>query len=112
MSEIDWSKYDSRHPRVTGFRRHHATWKVGGKIRYMMYARWMWRHHHGAIPNGHIIHHIDKNPMNDDIENLLCIPRSEHERYHSKPPPTVARVYGTEPKDYIGKSPEWLLLPK
>lgn len=29
------------------------------------------------------VHHIDENPLNNDISNLMIIPRGEHQRQHS-----------------------------
>lgn len=35
------------------------------------------------IPKGYDIHHIDCNKLNNDIENLECLPKSEHTRLYS-----------------------------
>lgn len=34
------------------------------------------------IMPGQHVHHLDKNPLNNDIENLIYIPRKMHERLH------------------------------
>lgn len=36
--------------------------------------------HFGPIPDGHEIHHIDDNSLNNDISNLACLPIAEHFR--------------------------------
>src|SRR5678816_2057902 len=44
--------------------------------------RAVWEHHVGPIPDGHHIHHLDENPLNNDIGNLQCLPGTEHVRMH------------------------------
>jgi hypothetical protein len=45
-------------------------------------AKVVWEKHYGPIPRGHVIHHIDRNPLNDSIDNLQALTRSEHAREH------------------------------
>lgn len=40
-------------------------------------ARLVWEQHNGKIPYGFVIYHTDKNPGNNDIENLEAISRAE-----------------------------------
>lgn len=44
--------------------------------------RAMWEFHHGPIPDGHQIHHINHNPLDNRIENLSCMTVTEHRRLH------------------------------
>lgn len=44
--------------------------------------REVWKHHHGEIPDDHLIHHKDGDPTNNDIENLECITYAEHVDRH------------------------------
>src|SRR5689334_354604 len=48
--------------------------------------RWLhrevWKAAHGRIPKHHHVHHRDGNPSNNALENLECVPRSEHLREH------------------------------
>ena len=42
---------------------------------------YVWEKYYGAVPEGFSVHHIDKNPRNNDISNLtlttvLCIQKS------------------------------------
>ena len=46
--------------------------------------RAVWTDAYGSIPDGHHIHHIDGNPLNNDISNLDCVSRSDHLREHSR----------------------------
>lgn len=43
----------------------------------------VWESHNGPVPEGHRIHHIDRNKANNEIENLQCLTASEHNRIHA-----------------------------
>lgn len=43
----------------------------------------VWITERGPIPNGYEIHHVDFNRENNDISNLVCIPKEEHHKIHS-----------------------------
>ena len=45
-------------------------------------AKVVWEAAKGKIPRGHVIHHIDRNPLNDEIDNLACLTRAEHIAEH------------------------------
>lgn len=44
--------------------------------------REIWKSVHGPIPPGCHVHHRDRNPLNNDIGNLVCLTRSEHAAAH------------------------------
>jgi hypothetical protein len=46
--------------------------------------RIIWESQKGPIPKGFDIHHKDGNKLNNSIENLECIPHSEHLSMHMK----------------------------
>lgn len=46
--------------------------------------RTVWEYHHGEIPNGYHIHHIDGNRSNNGIDNLALIVAESHLREHMK----------------------------
>ena len=48
-----------------------------------MVHRRVWRKHHGPVPVGFFIHHIDGNKQNNDIANLELITALAHKRIHS-----------------------------
>ena len=46
--------------------------------------RAVWEYHHGEIPKGWQVHHVDGDKSNNDISNLLLVPKSIHATYHSQ----------------------------
>jgi len=52
-----------------------------------MYSRLVWEEYFGEIPKGLLIHHIDKNKMNNDINNLALLTSVEHNLLHAKDRP-------------------------
>jgi len=51
---------------------------------WIEYAKFIWIKHNGKIPKGYLIHHIDKDTLNDDIENLALVTRKAHINIHRK----------------------------
>lgn len=46
---------------------------------------WVWEQHHGKLPKGHLIHHINGVKHDNRIENLLLLPRqNRHPRLVSQ----------------------------
>lgn len=55
----------------------------GRKRKYPMRAHvYVWRKHYGDIPKGYEVHHIDEDPSNNDISNLMLLSRSTHGQLH------------------------------
>jgi hypothetical protein len=55
----------------------------------MAYHRKIWQKHYGEIPKDekgrtYDIHHIDGNPLNNDISNLVALSRREHYETHKR----------------------------
>lgn len=44
--------------------------------------RYIWKKHHGEIPDGFHVHHIDGDRRNNHISNLTLMPHSRHAAYH------------------------------
>ena len=44
--------------------------------------RYIWEKYNGEIPKGHHVHHKDKNKFNNNIDNLIVLSASEHEKLH------------------------------
>jgi len=44
--------------------------------------RYVWELYNCKIPKGHVIHHMDQNPINNHISNLKLMNRAEHCKLH------------------------------
>jgi ATP/maltotriose-dependent transcriptional regulator MalT len=44
--------------------------------------RAIWEERNGPIPGGFHVHHVDGNPLNNDISNLALLEEREHQREH------------------------------
>lgn len=44
--------------------------------------RVVWEQVNGKIPRGYVIHHKDRNALNDDIDNLECLTKAQHMNEH------------------------------
>lgn len=81
-SIVTRSDHRSRHGN-----RKRAWRKIGEPNKWIQNYRYIWEYFYGKIPRGSIIHHADRNPLNDDINNLICMTRGEHineHRYETK----------------------------
>lgn len=45
--------------------------------------REVWKAAHGPIPDGCHIHHVDHDPANNDLSNLVCMTEDEHREHHA-----------------------------
>lgn len=45
--------------------------------------RYVWQKEIGEIPDNYDIHHLNENKSDNRIENLECLPKSEHTRKYS-----------------------------
>jgi hypothetical protein len=52
--------------------------KIAEPSKWILYAKYIYIQHNGNIPNGGIIHHIDGDTLNDNINNLKLVTRKEH----------------------------------
>lgn len=53
---------------------------INGKVVYL--HRQVWESIFGKIPRGYVVHHIDGNTKNNNIENLKIMTQSEHLKLH------------------------------
>lgn len=55
--------------------------------------REIWKATYGDIPDGYDIHHKDENPLNNSIDNLECLSKSEHAELHAQSMPEWKREW-------------------
>ena len=58
--------------------------KVADPNIWRLRATVVWESVHGSVPYGHIIHHQDRDTLNDSIDNLACLSRAEHLAEHRR----------------------------
>jgi hypothetical protein len=58
--------------------------KIADPNKWQEYAKYIWEKNYGQIPKGKLIHHKDRNKLNDKIENLELKSRAEHLNEHRK----------------------------
>ena len=58
--------------------------KIKNERKKERYHRYLWFEQNGEIPDGHHIHHIDGNPLNNSIENLQLLLGKNHLSEHGK----------------------------
>lgn len=55
---------------------------TANRVSGVLLHRYKYEREVGKIPKNHDIHHIDENRLNNNIDNLECIPNSEHTKKH------------------------------
>jgi hypothetical protein len=67
--------------------------------------RMVWEEHHGTIPDGMHVHHINGDKLDNRIENLEMLPNGDHVSRHAG----VLRMEGGEPVEKMcSRCGEWL----
>lgn len=70
-----------------------------GKLRTTNEHRYLWEKANGPVPEGYEIHHIDENKLNNDLSNLCCMLKHDHQvMHHAKPEIWRVLEDGTEQK--------------
>ena len=59
-------------------------WKENGRFYQKRLHHAVYEYYRGEIPNGMQIHHVDKNPLNNDIANLMLVTPREHRFLHQE----------------------------
>lgn len=57
---------------------------------------YIWEKVNGPVPKDCVIHHIDHNPKNNDINNLQLMTRKEHVIHHKTLPINWTKLYNEE----------------
>jgi rubrerythrin len=63
---------------ITRFREIKVSGILQGKHKWIPYARYLWLKENGPIPDGYFVVHINGDTLNDSLENLQIVNRSEH----------------------------------
>jgi len=65
---------------------HHHGWNGGTTGYWSRKAHVVWeKYWREEVPEGYIIHHVDKNIANNEISNLALVTRSYHAKTHDVP---------------------------
>jgi hypothetical protein len=56
--------------------------KVAEPNSWRLLCQHVWEQHNGCIPRGFVIHHRDRDKMNDDISNLALMTKGQHVNEH------------------------------
>jgi hypothetical protein len=54
-----------------------------GEVTYHRINRLVWQSHRGPIPEGHEIHHVNNEKLDNRLENLECVSGALHRRKHT-----------------------------
>lgn len=57
-------------------------WCYQGKVWVYVEHRLVWEQHHGELPDGWIVHHLNGDRIDNRIENLHAMPADEHLALH------------------------------
>lgn len=49
---------------------------------WILRAVYVWQSARGKVPDGFVLHHIDKNSLNDALDNLCVLTRAAHKNIH------------------------------
>lgn len=79
---INWEAMGSIKCRIDKGNKKRQWIKIAEPNIWIEYAKFVWTKNNGNIPEGYLIHHIDNNTMNDNINNLLSITRKIHFKIH------------------------------
>lgn len=56
--------------------------KIAEPQKWIERARFVWAEANGPIPRGMVIHHRDRDAINDDLDNLQMVTKREHRMIH------------------------------
>jgi hypothetical protein len=56
--------------------------KVAAPNKWLPYSRYVWIQKYGYIKKGDVIFFIDGDTLNEDIENLIALPRQKQSKYN------------------------------
>jgi len=68
--------------RIDKNRKQRAFVKTGDPNIWKLRAVVNWEDSHGPIPRGLVVHHLDRDTLNDQVENLQVLTRAAHLEEH------------------------------
>lgn len=68
--------------RIDKQKRERAWVKVADPKEWWPRATWVWQQAYGELPKGLVIHHVDRDTLNDALTNLAAISRAAHLNIH------------------------------
>lgn len=72
---------------------HRAFVKIAHPNKWRRRAVNVWEEAHGPIPKGSVVHHLDRDPLNDALSNLQCLTRAEHALEHANDAAVLAHRF-------------------
>lgn len=87
--EVVWIDYDG----IKWYPDRRGYW-IGsvGKKKLTRLHLYVWEKYNGPIPEGYHVHHKDRNPNNNDIENLELMRKEDHLAMHGKENTEIKRA--------------------
>jgi hypothetical protein len=79
---INWKEVGSINCRIDKVNKKRQWIKIEEPNIWIEYAKFIWIKNNGKIPKGYLIHHIDNDILNDDINNLALLTRKGHFEIH------------------------------
>jgi hypothetical protein len=58
--------------------------KISEQGGWTMFAKYLWEQHYGSLRAGDVVHHLNGNQLDDRIENLIALPRTDHPVFHGR----------------------------
>jgi hypothetical protein len=60
------------------------SWNDAGTRRFQFEHRRVWENAHGPIPAGFVVHHLNEDKLDNRLENLHLLRRSDHTYHHKR----------------------------
>lgn len=79
---VGWTKVGTVRIRTEKRRRRRAWIKIAEPNVWQLRAVMVWARAYGSVPKGCVVHHLDRDVLNDSLTNLACISRAAHINEH------------------------------
>lgn len=75
---VNWTCIGTIRKRVCKGKKERNFIKIEEPNKWEELAKYEWKRNYGKIIKGDVIHHINGDSLNDNIENLIALPRTDH----------------------------------